>query len=438
MKPSSSTPFPSLLRLLALILPATIAPPVAVASAGGEPDGSGSERYSRGSWVGTATAGLVDSLDQDRDIQIYDGRFAAGYYFRDGLAVVGELYAAAIDGSRRLEDTDEMRQVSSTGLGGALLLRWHFLNRQRWSSFLDLGWGLLLTDDEFPPGGTELNGTRQYGLGLTYRVSDRLHLTFGARQLHVSNGRGIVDDNPSYDGIGTYLGSAFRLGHRSVAEPERSPAPLTERRQAENRFGTRVEGQVGDFDGDRYLGSLVDFDVRLHGRWWTQLELAVADIGGETLTELGLSAYRRGRRGLVAASVSRQELDVFTSHRVILQKERDLNDLTTIVGVAGWEERNLDSDRWLGALRLRLHATPNLLVEPGLVLIDDLRSDFDSSDIEPSLHLEIQPRPLRKMGASFFLEDRDELLLAGIRLTTGRQTTLRHRYREGGLYRARF
>ena len=349
-------------ELLALILPAMFASPVALAS---DSEQSVPSLFTRGSWVGTATVGRFDPLDQDRDIGIYDGRLGVGYYFRDALAIVGELHAGAFDGSRRLEETGELRQVSSAGLGGALLIRWHFLQRERWSSFFDLGWGLLLTDDEFPPGGTELNGTRQYGLGLTYQTGDRFHLVFGARQLHISNGRGFVEDNPSYDGVGAYFGGAFRLGRGAAVEQDRTPAPIVDRRPMEHRFGYRVEGQVGDADDEDFFGGLIDLDFRLQDRWWAQLEISGADVAGETFTDLGLSVYRRGERGLMAVAVSRQELDVFSTHQVTLQAERFLNDLATAVGVAGWEERKRDADRWLGAPAAAAAPDPQLARRAG-------------------------------------------------------------------------
>ena len=46
---------------------------------------------------------------------------------------------------------------------------------------------------------------------MTVRIHDDAHAIFGMRRFHLSNGKGLVPENPSYDGIGGYVGVVFTL-----------------------------------------------------------------------------------------------------------------------------------------------------------------------------------------------------------------------------------
>ena len=102
----------------------------------------GDDLYEQSSWVQTASFGGYESLDDDRDIDLIDARIGVGYYFLDGLAVVGEAHVSRFEGHRLDEETGEALDASTSGIGATVLVRWHFLRHERWSSYLDLGWGL--------------------------------------------------------------------------------------------------------------------------------------------------------------------------------------------------------------------------------------------------------------------------------------------------------
>lgn len=399
--------------------------------------------FHEGSWIQTASFGRYEPVDTDRDISLDDARVGIGYYFLDGLAVVGEAHVSRFDGSRHIDSTGEALEAATSGVGAALIVRWHLLRQKRWSSYLDLGWGLLVTDEDFPPGGTSLNGTSQYGLGLTWRADDRIHIVAGARQLHVSNGKGLVDENPSFDSLGGYLGTAILLGG---PEAEHSNGPGSDTLQSSHpgpRTLAQIELQAGEVDDHDYAGARLDLDTRLGDRWWVFLEATGAEISGdggsgETFTQFGLGLYRRSPRGLLALVVDRQELGVFTTSRLEVQAERYLADRATVVGLVGREDRNLSPDHWRGAVRLRLYPTANLVVEPGLAVADPFE-DLDSTSFEPTLNVEYQPPLLARFGLSLFLQDRaDDLLLAGIRIAPGHRSELRARHRRGVFQRVRF
>lgn len=397
-------------------------------------DDAAPDAYLRGQWLASAVVGQFDPLDSDRDIELRETRVGVGYYFLDRLAVIGEAHILDARGQTLLADGPH--DGSASGLGVALLLRWHFLARHRWTAFVDLGWGLVATDEAFPAGGTEVNGTSQYGLGLTFRANDHFDLLVSARQLHLSNGRGLVDDNPSYDGTGFQLGGIWRFGRPATrAQGPRIPWTST----GASRWTPRLEVQAGDVDGESYRGGEGTFDIPFGERWAGQSSVAVADLADETFVRASLSAYRRGPKGTTALTMEREELDVFSTDRLTVQQEVILGDRATVVGVVGRERRSHDPDRWLGALRFRVYPIPNLLIEPGLSFVEPASGSFDFDDLQTTLDLEYQPSKLARFGLSIFVHDRvDELLLVGLRFTPKRPGTLWQRHHRQALYRTRF
>lgn len=101
-------------------------------------------------------------------------------------------------------------QDGDDAVGGSIaaLLRWHFVNEDRLSLFVDGGLGLLGATDEVPEDGTELNFLPRAGLGATYRPWDgNLRVMGGVRWHHISNARSSgAEDNPSRDGAMVYVG----------------------------------------------------------------------------------------------------------------------------------------------------------------------------------------------------------------------------------------
>jgi len=85
--------------------------------------------------------------------------------------------------------------------------RWH-----GWQAFAESSAHLLWTPDEFPAGGTHLNGLIRRGFGLALALSNAGHLELGYRRAHVSNGSGTGSGNPSWDGDGYWAGWRMELG----------------------------------------------------------------------------------------------------------------------------------------------------------------------------------------------------------------------------------
>ena len=161
--------------------------------------------FKKGSDVVFTYALYNKEIEGNKNIDVFDARTEFGRYLYEGLAVVLSLHATAFRGTR-----DDI-SVDTEIVGGACLLRWHFFNGRRISSFIDYGYGIMMAHEAFPPAGTKFNFSAQYGLGMTIKIRDWLHSVIGFRQLHISNGKGMVPENPSFDGAGGYIGYIFTL-----------------------------------------------------------------------------------------------------------------------------------------------------------------------------------------------------------------------------------
>jgi len=153
--------------------------------------------FAKGSWTwqvyGSATFGF-DHGD------IYLAHAGVGYYMQDNFSVNLE----AIGGYTN-NHSGEPDAGSTFGLD--LLLRWHFVNANGYSVYIDGGAGMIWFNDNFPSAGTHQNFTPQIGIGFTARLADQLRLMAGVRWHHVSNaGKSGVDRNPGHDGIMVYAG----------------------------------------------------------------------------------------------------------------------------------------------------------------------------------------------------------------------------------------
>ena len=96
--------------------------------------------------------------------------------------------------------------IGYTGtIGVASIARWHFLHRETWTLFADVGIGLAWFGAPVPKGGTRLNFSPQMGLGATFKIDERLRLHVAAGWYHLSNAR-TSSTNPGFDGLAVQVG----------------------------------------------------------------------------------------------------------------------------------------------------------------------------------------------------------------------------------------
>jgi len=145
------------------------------------------------------TVGRYSGIDENKAVDISNISLGKTYYVTDGIGLSGEILAILARGKRDTID------ANAEGIGGFFALRWHFIRGDKWSLFLNQGIGPVLFMEEFPPGGTKLNALIQYSLGVSAQLREATVLQLGIRHIHISNGKGMVDNNPAYDGRGLYF-----------------------------------------------------------------------------------------------------------------------------------------------------------------------------------------------------------------------------------------
>jgi hypothetical protein len=133
---------------------------------------------------------------QDTSLGLVDA--GASWFVADGVSfgLFGEaLYAS--------QDPDD-----AWGGGGGALLRWHFLQRERFTIFAEAGCGLLATDGRLPSEGTEINFTPRVSVGATVELNATTQLLARVGWLHVSNAQ-TGDENSGIDALAVGLGLSF-------------------------------------------------------------------------------------------------------------------------------------------------------------------------------------------------------------------------------------
>jgi len=90
-------------------------------------------------------------------------------------------------------------------VGVAPILRWHFLNRERWTVFAEVGVGLAWTTVRIPEGGSRLNFTPQAAVGFTRDLGDDWRLRGTLGWFHMSNAR-TSNNNPGLDALAITIG----------------------------------------------------------------------------------------------------------------------------------------------------------------------------------------------------------------------------------------
>jgi len=119
-----------------------------------------------------------------------------GRFIADGLAIGARLDLLAFDQDDNVH--------AAIGLG--ITFRCHFLERERWTLFVDGGVGMMLSTGGVPtPGGSRFNFTPEMGFGCTFDVNRDWRVVTGVRWHHVSNAKS-WRSNPGRDGVVLFAG----------------------------------------------------------------------------------------------------------------------------------------------------------------------------------------------------------------------------------------
>lgn len=85
-------------------------------------------------------------------------------------------------------------------LGVSVMLRWHFLRKESWTLYADLGIGLFYATAPVPPDGSRLDFTPQAGIGCSIAMGGQTRLLVGIGWYHLSNAR-TTDTNFGIDAL---------------------------------------------------------------------------------------------------------------------------------------------------------------------------------------------------------------------------------------------
>ncbi|KAA0216962.1 MAG: acyloxyacyl hydrolase [Leptolyngbya sp. PLA3] len=148
--------------------------------------------------IGTGVAFEVEDDDDSTDFNI---NVAWSRFLVDDIEMRLELGGWYFD-----QESD-----GAWGINPNFVLRWHLINKERWTFFADAGIGVLFSTDDVPPGGTSANFTPRAGAGITHKIGARgQRAELGVRWHHISNARLTGDsDNPDRDGVMVYAGISF-------------------------------------------------------------------------------------------------------------------------------------------------------------------------------------------------------------------------------------
>lgn len=149
--------------------------------------------------------GFAQGMDVNRGIRRWDIRAAWEHDFRPSLTGAPEFSVERFEGERGGRD------AASTGFTLMYVLTWNAWRGENFFAGIEFGWGGGLYTKAFPAGGTRYNGYSQFGAQVGWRLSPDWSLVADVREMHHSNGRGMVERNPAYDALDFAFGARFGL-----------------------------------------------------------------------------------------------------------------------------------------------------------------------------------------------------------------------------------
>jgi opacity protein-like surface antigen len=141
-----------------------------------------------------------------RDIDVTTISAVRAWRLRYGLELRAGAGLMLTDGYSTLDAPPYTHQSADAyGVQTQIGLRYNLDLGDRARLFVDGAHGFSALNTDFPEGGTNWNGLRRWGYGAAFDVTDTWTLEAAYRATHMSNGRGIGPDNPSYNGEGVFL-----------------------------------------------------------------------------------------------------------------------------------------------------------------------------------------------------------------------------------------
>ncbi|QOV92033.1 acyloxyacyl hydrolase [Humisphaera borealis] len=191
---------PMHIRIVAVALLFSALPAFAQSTSTAAPTSSPVHDFTEGVWTFSLYTGYNRECSTDPQMGYVSA--GVGYFFHNDFAINAEFRTYGVE-----QEGDEAAMFELD-----LLLRHHVIKRDRWTLFFDIGAGITQATRDVPTGGTHFNFIEEAGVGITYKLDERVHLIAGARYWHLSNARIHGEDqNPGLNGYGGYVGLMWKL-----------------------------------------------------------------------------------------------------------------------------------------------------------------------------------------------------------------------------------
>lgn len=292
-------------------------------------------------------------------------RLGAEYRFYPAFGLGPEVSFIQLSGFR------DGAANTARGIAATYVARWYALRAGASSLYGLFGFGGVAFDAPFPRAGTRLDGTSLWGVGATLGLGERGWLRLEARQLHASNGKGLVPDNPAYDGLELGVHLAIAPAPAAASRPGLTSDPGSDRlriARLELFAGARADGYSTVTQASAAIAGVhASLEARLAARLAAQLDLlggAFSD-GQPASAAAGRLYYRDARTalGVSIGGAGQGDRLAGASYSGFVERYEDATLLVS-VGV-GYEHARDTEDRWFGELFLHLYPSERWLVVAG-------------------------------------------------------------------------
>lgn len=375
--------------------------------------------------------GYFKPVLDNRPIEFSTLRVGSAISLRPGLSLVGDLGIAKFRG-HSIQPDDSRIAVDTTSIEASAQLRQALFIAQHWSAHMEWGWGITLTNDDFPPKGTRINATPQFGVRTIWDVSPSFTLTAGLHNFHLSNGKGIVSNNPAYDAWGFSVGLVHEKGLPMKNQPIAPWHFSGDDQNSSNRFNGILQfqrGEVGEGEEGGFSGIAMSAVYTFLPGWAVQLDTSNDWIEGNQFSDIGLRLRSRNHSYSHSVYARNREFAEFSTQEIGIHSEWYSNDVASIGLTYGYEDRNIQEPRQKAGIFIRLYPMASLMFRSGVSLMEEPEGSTKPKDADIDFGIEYQSLQMRRYGLSVFLENNTETRFLGLRYSFGRPVSLRQRDR---------
>lgn len=174
---------------------------------------NGNQAERSGAWVvkveHLGPRGDFEEVNRDISITVVEGQRAWSVYGPFEVRAGGGVAYATGTTSEPFSGVAP-QEVNTTALTAGVEVRLNMVQTETVGVYVDGSANVLWSPgDPFPPGGTGVNGFVRFGVGASYQIRPGLSLEAGYHWAHISNGAGVVEHNPAWNGHGGVVAVRF-------------------------------------------------------------------------------------------------------------------------------------------------------------------------------------------------------------------------------------